>query len=543
MYRDLLSSLPGTCHKKGNLISEFGSDGKKLRDLFYDASGMPVVITDYDTDQVPKLKESYVYGIGGARLAKINNITKNYNLYFGPYEKKKDLSGLTESVNMDVPLASIIKVKKGSGAWVKNYTYANYQGSTAFILDSQGKYLPEFQDGAEYFRYFAYGGQINNINFATLPRENTYTGQKKDISTGLMYYNARYYNPANGLFQQADSVDDGLNNYAYVGGNPIMMTDPSGKFVNVIVGALIGGGADLAGQLVSGMITGKSFNESFQSINWAEVALSTAVGAATSGVSALANVGVGTVARVALSTAIEGVGNVAIQAVQGGGINNVNWTTVAATSVFAGIRNGIFEALPMVRQLINKKAISITDDMANVIELSTTQIISNLDDDFIGSSARVYRANIGGEDVAVKIFNPPTGYRDANLDNFFENYIRNEEHMAQVADRLGVGPKYHGLVSYNGQPGYAMGIVEEGLFPELNPGRINRKTYGDVRNIVSKVTCAGYDVGDFQYLVKPDGHAVMIDVGGMRKLESGQKPRLNWKSEKANLGMYRKRKL
>lgn len=215
--------------KRGNLISEFSSDGKKIRDFVYDAANLPIKIVDYDTNGSIKLQEEYAYGIGGARLAKIDTKTKNYNLYLGSYEKKKDLTGITESVNVDVPLAAIIKVKKGSGAWVKNYTHANYQGSTAFILDAGGKYLPEFQNGANYFRYFAYGGQINNVNIATLPRENTYTGQKKDISTGLMYYNARYYNPATGLFQQADSANDGLNKYAYVAGNPVMNTDPSGN--------------------------------------------------------------------------------------------------------------------------------------------------------------------------------------------------------------------------------------------------------------------------------------------------------------------------
>jgi len=259
--------------KKGNLVSEFipeATKGRKVRDYVYDASGMPVKITDYEADGIKiKSQDSYIYGLGAQRLVKKNvsytysktlgnvsvrNEVRDYNLYLGLYEKEKDAKGIiTESVNMDVPLASIIKVKKGSGVWVKNYTYTNYQGSTAFILDAQGKYLPEFQDGAQYFRYFAYGGQINNINLATLPRENTYTGQKKDLSTGLMYYNARYYNPATGLFQQPDPVDDGFNRYAYVGGNPIMMTDPSGTIAGV--DNLISGGVGFLAGFAAGAIT------------------------------------------------------------------------------------------------------------------------------------------------------------------------------------------------------------------------------------------------------------------------------------------------
>lgn len=44
-----------------------------------------------------------------------------------------------------------------------------------------------------------------------------------------MFYNARYYNTATGIFLQADSVDDGLNKYQYVAGNPVNNTDPSGN--------------------------------------------------------------------------------------------------------------------------------------------------------------------------------------------------------------------------------------------------------------------------------------------------------------------------
>lgn len=214
--------------KKGNLVKEFTTNGL-VREYEYDGTDLPVTITDYDNNHNVKVKEKYIYGIGGTRLAKVDTFSKDYNLYLGSYEKKKDKSGISETVSMDVPLASIVKIKKENGSWVKNYTYANYQGSTAFILDGQGNYLPEFQNGANYFRYFAYGAEINKVNLASLPRENTYTGQKKDTSTNLMYYNARYYNPETGLFIQADSADDGLNRYAYVGGNPIMMTDPSGN--------------------------------------------------------------------------------------------------------------------------------------------------------------------------------------------------------------------------------------------------------------------------------------------------------------------------
>lgn len=57
-----------------------------------------------------------------------------------------------------------------------------------------------------------------------------YTGRRYDAETGLYYYRARYYSPVTGRYLQTDPVGykDDLNLYAYVGGNPISLTDPSG---------------------------------------------------------------------------------------------------------------------------------------------------------------------------------------------------------------------------------------------------------------------------------------------------------------------------
>jgi RHS repeat-associated protein len=56
----------------------------------------------------------------------------------------------------------------------------------------------------------------------------TFTDQEIEAN-GIMYYNARYYDPALSRFLQADPVLDGLNRYAYVGNNPVKYVDPSGN--------------------------------------------------------------------------------------------------------------------------------------------------------------------------------------------------------------------------------------------------------------------------------------------------------------------------
>jgi len=60
--------------------------------------------------------------------------------------------------------------------------------------------------------------------------DKLYTGQRKDFSSDLYFYNARYYNPMTGNFISADKAE-GPNRYAYVGNNPVMRNDPSGNRV------------------------------------------------------------------------------------------------------------------------------------------------------------------------------------------------------------------------------------------------------------------------------------------------------------------------
>jgi len=118
------------------------------------------------------------------------------------------------------------------------YHHADHLGSCNLITDQNG-------DMVELIEYTPFG--------STSYREGTYdaaykfTGQRLDKSTGLYFYNARYYDTELGRFISADTfiqaTDDPqtLNRYSYCRNNPVVLTDPSGHFFFALLGAMIYG--------------------------------------------------------------------------------------------------------------------------------------------------------------------------------------------------------------------------------------------------------------------------------------------------------------
>ena len=101
--------------------------------------------------------------------------------------------------------------------------------------------------------YYPYGSVRAMTGSA--PTDYGFTGQRLDSFSVLMYYGARYYDPAMGRFTQPDgdvpnpADPQGLNRYAYSKNNPLRYKDPSGHdwsdVVNV-AGEFFTGAADEA---------------------------------------------------------------------------------------------------------------------------------------------------------------------------------------------------------------------------------------------------------------------------------------------------------
>lgn len=109
---------------------------------------------------------------------------------------------------------NLVRDSKGN-----NYVYDNY-GDVTSILNNSGTTTKKYE-------YNAFGVVEDETN------QNTYNpwqycGEYRDEESGLIYLRNRYYDSDTGRFINEDPIRNGLNWYAYCGGNPVMFTDPNG---------------------------------------------------------------------------------------------------------------------------------------------------------------------------------------------------------------------------------------------------------------------------------------------------------------------------
>jgi RHS repeat-associated protein len=76
--------------------------------------------------------------------------------------------------------------------------------------------------------YTPYGDILNeDFQLTWLPLK-TWALHEHDIETGLIYAQQRWYDPETADFTSEDGAQDGLNWYAYCGGDPLGAVDPTG---------------------------------------------------------------------------------------------------------------------------------------------------------------------------------------------------------------------------------------------------------------------------------------------------------------------------
>ncbi|MFC1920431.1 RHS repeat domain-containing protein [Chloroflexota bacterium] len=106
------------------------------------------------------------------------------------------------------------------------FMHQDHLTGTALMTDTNGDKIGEIM------KYFPYG----ETRSGGVLTDKKFTGQRLD-STGLYYYNARYYDPEIGRFISADTIipdpanPQSFNRYSYCLNNPLKYVDPSGHIV------------------------------------------------------------------------------------------------------------------------------------------------------------------------------------------------------------------------------------------------------------------------------------------------------------------------
>lgn len=111
-------------------------------------------------------------------------------------------------------------------AWSGRFTGTEYYtsdilGSVMLTTDSLGHVTNRYNYDAYGTAYNGSFGGRNKIG---------YNGKKYDSGTGWYNYGYRDYNPQQGRFSTQDPIRDGMNWYAYCGGDPINYVDLFGLF-------------------------------------------------------------------------------------------------------------------------------------------------------------------------------------------------------------------------------------------------------------------------------------------------------------------------
>jgi RHS repeat-associated protein len=198
----------------------------------------------------PNQTANYLYDGAGNRVAMQTTAggTTTLTAYIGSIEEVQ-ITGSTTQTTTYYAIGGMRIAANVNGT----FYYFGYDalGSQVIVLNNSGTLV-----GSQL--YGPYGS--NRYSTGTLPTSIGFTGQYSDSVSGLDYYIARYYDPIVGRFLSPDTVQgnaQGLDPYAYVGGNPETRTDPTGQM-------FVGGGGGSSDILV-GSVAGSASTTSSSS--------------------------------------------------------------------------------------------------------------------------------------------------------------------------------------------------------------------------------------------------------------------------------------
>ncbi|MFZ5875343.1 MAG: toxin TcdB middle/N-terminal domain-containing protein [Nitrospirota bacterium] len=187
------------------------------KSLAYDYENRPTTMT------VNGVTTTFVYDGDGGRVKKITGgVTTTYIGQF--YECATGCNKYIFAGSQRVAMRPA-----GGNDTAINYYHTDHLGSTSVVTGWNGT-AAVLVDRIAYYPF----GQVRNTPSVDISHK--FTGQRLDSSTGLYFYNARYYDPVLGRFVQPDRIvpnprnPQSLNRYSYVDNNPLNYTDPTGHW-------------------------------------------------------------------------------------------------------------------------------------------------------------------------------------------------------------------------------------------------------------------------------------------------------------------------
>ncbi|WP_374464882.1 RHS repeat-associated core domain-containing protein, partial [Chryseobacterium sp.] len=239
--------------------------GDLIQTVVYNENNDPVQING------EKSRISFEYGLGNMRQRiDISSLTQNaknpiwedtYTKFYsedGSFEVVKDLMSAQEKHILYIggsPYESDIvylkNFEQSSGSY--KFLHKDYLGSILAVTDQTGNRLEQ--------RHYDAWGNITHLKIGNAPVltdkaaiaetsliiDRGYTGHEHFMGVGIIHMNGRLYDPLLRRFLNADeNIQDptntqNYNKYGYVMNNPLMYNDPSGEFLQWIIGAFVGG--------------------------------------------------------------------------------------------------------------------------------------------------------------------------------------------------------------------------------------------------------------------------------------------------------------
>jgi RHS repeat-associated protein len=142
-----------------------------------------------------------------------------------------------------------LRVVDGGGAASDYFVATDALGSVRALTDAAGNLIGGYD-------YRPYGEPLGN-DFGSRPASFDYRFTDRQLDpSGLYDFRARFYDPTTGRFVSLDPAEQLLSPYVYAADSPLLLLDPSGEFIELIIGAIVAAIVEIVKEVVTAIVVG-----------------------------------------------------------------------------------------------------------------------------------------------------------------------------------------------------------------------------------------------------------------------------------------------